>query len=543
MQALKIHRSWIVVSLAGLLSACAAWYPETDADNPKFDEQLSNLNQRLIETERDIRERNSFNTNQPWLVSEVIEETTKYPDLEGRTLKASLFNQTLPQMIGRLTELSGVNIELSSDLFVSAGGGNDGGGQTGGSRLQVQMEPEQSVDMSSVMTLLGRASFGEQGSIRENPLSVRISVSSNVQPVTNAFNDIAGQLGIHWRYNKDREIVTFYRLARKNFQIFFPGLADAEINVGGNGQDSVIDQSSSFEHEGGDWEEIASAMQSLMTPFGKATVVKSTGNIVVTDTPEGVRNVEEYVESLNDIFGRQVYLQIRTATVSVENTNDFNMTWKNILNTVNGGSTNLGLNSANVPSSALPNALNVIRTANGASLALEMLARETQSTEINEQSVTTLSNQPASLKVLTETGFISGISQQDISSTTDNVVSDVQTDTVNVGFDATLIPRVVSASTLQLQVALELSSNLTLVNFDSTIVQTPTRDRNSVVQRAWLKDGETWVLAAFSSMKSTEQETGSGSSGFWGLGGGTSKSKERQVLLVMITPHIQRGVF
>src|SRR5690606_16854578 len=171
-----------------------------------------------------------------------------------------------------------------------------------------------------------------------------------------------------------------------------------------------------------------------------------------------MEDITQYIEDINDVFGRQVHLQIRTAAVSVENTNDFNMTWNNILNTVNNGDFDLGLNSASIPTNSLPNAMNVIRNSTGASLALEMLAKETESTEINEQSVTTLSNQPASLKVLTETGYISGISQQDYNnSDINNVVSDVQTDTVNTGFDATLVPRVISANTLQLQVALELS--------------------------------------------------------------------------------------
>jgi type IVB pilus formation R64 PilN family outer membrane protein len=536
----------LAVALTVVLSGCAAWYPETKADDADAESELQTLKDRLNEREQSMRAAGQFQVNQPWLVSEVVEESTKYPDLDKIKLQAGLYNQTLPQMSGRLTELSGVSIDLSSDLYQSSTGEINSAQNNAGRELQVELNPTQNVNTGNVMRLLGRASFGEAGEARENPLAQPFSISVDNESLTTAFNKIATRLGIHWKYNKNLNTATFYRLGRKNFQVFFPGLAQADIDVGqSGGSDNVIRQRSQFSMEGGTWEELSDAIQSLMTPFGRATIVKSTGNIVVTDTPEGVRNVEEYVESVNDIFGRQVYLQIRTATVSVENTNDFNITWNNILNTVNDGASSLAINSADVAASALPNALNVIRTANGASLALEMLAKETQNTEINEQSVTTLSNQPASLKVLTETGYISGISQQDgnVVGGTDNVVSDVNTDTVNIGFDATLIPRVVSSSTLQLQVALELSSNLTLVNFDSTIVQTPTRDRNSVVQRAWLKDGETWILAAFTSEKSVEEETGSGSSGFWGLGGGTSRSKERQVLLVMITPHIQRGVF
>jgi len=305
----------------------------------------------------------------------------------------------------------------------------------------------------------------------------------------------------------------------------------------------VISQTSKFTFDGGTWDEVSSGVDALLSPWGNATIIKSTGNVIVKDTPRALEDIEDYVRDVNDIYGRQVYLEIRTASVKMEDANNFNLTWNNILNAVNGGEFQIGGQSADVATSALPNALNVIRPSNGANLALELLATKSKNIEMNEQSVTTLSNQPASLKVLTETGFISNISQQGDGSELENVVSDVETDTIESGFDATLIPRVVNKKRLQLQVALELSGNLTLQTFDSTIVQTPTQDRNTVVQRSWLNTGETWVIAAFKGDRSSEEEQGSGTSGFWGLGGGTSKSKSEQVLLIMITPQIQDGAY
>lgn len=541
---MKTH---LVSALAAsiMLSGCAAWYPKTNADQDKPIVDMESLKSDLDQATRKATERSSFKTSNPWLVAEEITEFQRYPTLDAKPITISQFNQTLPQMVNRISDLLGVNVFLASDLYLSMDGDvierPGGGGATGQPQSVGGAEV---IDTSSVLTLMGRSGFGGDSGRFGNPLDARITAVSNGGSATALLDNISAQLGISWKYDKPRNRVTFFRLTQENFQVFFPGESEMDVEAGRSGDsDSVISQSSKFETEGGSWEEIAEGVQALLSPYGKATIVKSTGNIVVSDTPEAMEQVTQYVESVNDIFGRQVYLQIRTATVAVDNANDFNLTWNNILNTVNSGQFDVGLNSAAVPTTGLPNAINVIRSATGASLALEMLASASESTEINEQSVTTISNQPTSLKVLTETGFISGISQQTQNVNLNNVVSDVQTDTVNTGFDATLLPRVVSDSSLQLQVALELSSNLTLVNFDSTIVQTPTRDRNSVVQRAWLQNGETWVLAAFTSDKTNKEERGTGSPGFWGLGGGTSKSKSNQVLLVMITPHIQNGVF
>jgi len=544
-----IKTSLVAVATSITLAGCAAWMPETNADRPKHMPTLEKLQAELLKLEQEASKGSKFKDDSPWLVAKHVGDYQKYDHLEGQKITIAQYGKTLPEMVVRLSEEMDVNIFLASDLYLNREGAANQGkknqstqkqGSEGGPRSIRQPEI---IDTSNVMTLFG-ATFGGNSGRFDDPLSAELTVKSEGQSASDLLDNIAAQLGISWKYDEVRNRVTFYRLDQENFQVFFPGIAEAEIDVGRSGdRDSVIRQNASYENESGSWEEIAEGVQALLSPFGKATIVKGTGNIVVVDTPEAMESVTEYIEKVNDVFGRQVYLQIRTAAVSVESANDFNVTWNNILNTVNSGAFELSSQTAEVPTQNLPNVFNVIRTSNGASLALELLASELESTEVNEQAVTTLSNQPTSLKVLTETGYISGISQQDATVNADNLVSDVQTDTVNIGFDATLLPRVISESRLQLQVALELSSNLTLVNFDSTIVQTPTRDRNSVVQRAWLRNGETWVLAAFNSSKSSNQEQGTGDPGFWGLGGGTSKSKEEQILLVMITPHIQEGVF
>lgn len=544
----RLFLTAMVVASLGL-GGCASWYPDTKADKPSGAPSADSLKLQKEEADRRSADMSAFQTSTPWLVASTVVEYEQYASLNRKPVEIAQYDRTLPQMVARISEKAGVNIFLASDLY-RAPEKNQEQNVEGSAADSMGLEVDStgistSINDSNVLTLLGQSSQSTASRL-EKPLKQKISVVINGS-AAQLLNSIASQLGIAWKYDEARNRVTFYRLTRENFQVFFPGLTNTKLSMGGSGADSadsVIEQKSEMELEGGDWKELEDGVGSLLTPYGKATIIKSTGNIIVVDTPEAMEDITSFIEDLNDVYSRQVHLQIRTASVTVKNGNDFNLTWNNILNTVNGGEFGLGVNSAAVATNALPNVMNVIRSSTGASLALEMLAQQTESTEINEQSVTTLSNQPASLKVLTETGYISAISQQESGvSNLENVISDVQVSTINTGFNATLVPRVVSDSVLQLQVAMELSNNLVLVNFDSTIVQTPTRDRNAVVQRAWLRNGETWVLAAFNSEKSNKQESGTGSSGFWGLGGGTSKSNEQQVLLIMITPHIQEGMF
>lgn len=524
------------------LSGCSSWLPKGDADTDK-EARYNQILKELQQSRAEQKGGRSFFSKTPWIVGSKVQHVDRYPELKKVPLTLAEYDKRLPQLIKRLQELTDYSFRINSDLYIKP---NESEG------IIESGEEAKGTDSAgnsiSTTELLGSVAIGtprQSGDIFDDPTKLPISVVIDNGSLKKGLDQITSQLSISWRFDKSRNRIEFFRLDSKNFQIFFPGESETEVEVGGSGDsaDSVIKQTSKFAFNGGTWDEVSSGVDALLSPWGSATIIKSTGNIIVKDTPRALEDIEHYVREVNDIYGRQVYLEIRTASVKMEDANNFNLTWNNILNAVNGGSFNVGVNSSDVATSALPNALNVIRPKNGASLALELLATKSKSIELNNQSVTTVSNQPASLKVLTETGYIKNISQQGDGSQLENVVSDVETDTIQSGFDATLIPRVVNKQSLQLQVALELSGNLSLQTFDSTIVQTPTQDRNTVVQRSWLKSGETWVIAAFKGDKSSEQEQGSGSSGFWGLGGGTSKAKSEQVLLIMITPQIQDGAY
>jgi type IVB pilus formation R64 PilN family outer membrane protein len=546
MKAKTFTGRFIALAVAStILGGCSSWLPKGDADTDK-EARYNQIMGELQKSRAKQGEERQFFSNTPWIVGTEVKFVEKYPELSEIPITLAEYDKRLPQLIKRLQEMTDYSYQLNSDLYAKPveSEGIIESGEGGGDSLGT----DSAGNPSSTSLLLGASALGtprQSGDIFDDPTKQTVSVVMQDGNLKRVLDQIVSQLSINWRFDKARERIEFYRLDKRNFQIYFPGESETEIAVGGSGEsaDSVISQTSKFTFDGGTWDEVSSGVDALLSPWGNATIIKSTGNVIVKDTPRALEDIEDYVRDVNDIYGRQVYLEIRTASVKMEDANNFNLTWNNILNAVNGGEFQIGGQSADVATSALPNALNVIRPSNGANLALELLATKSKNIEMNEQSVTTLSNQPASLKVLTETGFISNISQQGDGSELENVVSDVETDTIESGFDATLIPRVVNKKRLQLQVALELSGNLTLQTFDSTIVQTPTQDRNTVVQRSWLNTGETWVIAAFKGDRSSEEEQGSGTSGFWGLGGGTSKSKSEQVLLIMITPQIQDGAY
>jgi len=484
---------------------------------------------------------------QAWVGGSMVYDPVRHERLESETIKFAMNGVTLPEIIVRLSELTDLNIKLNSDLGEKPKNRDSESDSkptsTDSTGKSVQLAASSPLSPLSLMGASAPQNTRKNTDIIGNPLTVETSIS--VQgPVRQALDLVASKFGISWRFSEAENTIEFFRVETRSFQVFFPGGTTQDVTVGkSEGEDSVIEQETQYENSGGNWDEIKAGIESILSPYGRANILQSTGSVVVSDTPQNLRFIGEYVEKINEIYGRQVYLEFRVVSVTMRDNNQFQATWSNILQTIRGGKTQIGLESNGTVLSELGNQLNIIQTNNGANLALELLATKANLAEVTTHSVTTLSNQPAPIRVVTDTGYISGINQEAGTSGQEAIISEVETSTIDTGFSVTLLPRVQNAERLQLQIAMEISNLLELKSFDDTVIQTPTLDRRALVQRAWLNSGHTLVMSGFMSDRERLNLTGSGNAGFWGLGGGRSSDKDQQVLMVLITPYIQSGAY
>lgn len=536
------YKTWVKAGIVGMavasLSGCASWFSEQKSLNEI--EQRQNEVLETLEKEPEKRSRaREFVSSTPWIAGQSVHKEQAYPRLESTPALLTEKSITLPRVAARLGDLTGINISLDPDLgqqptdddFQSDQQGQQSTGAAGGSAPPNPLAPQ-----------LGRNQRNEKltGLVME-PLTSEIDVEFDTS-LKRALDSIASRFSIDWVYDRQANEVTFYRTRTETLQIDYPGAVTGEIQVGSNDdQDSVMSEEITYQNSAGSWSEIKRGLDTLLSPWGKAEISESTGAISITDTPDTLEAAKEYVSRLNETFSRQVYLEFRMVSVIMEDGNSFQASWDGVLNQILDGDYAAGLTTGSGVMSSQGNTLNVIRNENQAQAALQMLAEKANLSQVTSRSVTTMSNQPAPIRVVSDQTYVSGVNELQNTGSDAGVTTEVETDTINTGFSATLLPRIQGSERLQLQISIELSSLVSLETIEDSLIQVPELDRQTTVQRAWLKSGETLVMSGFSQNEDQLDLSGSGDAGFWGFGGGRSRQSNEQVLLIMVTPHVRSG--
>lgn len=537
-----------LLTLTLVLSGCASWFSgeETRREMEKRRQEVLDRIER--EPEKRTKER-EFVSSTPWLAGENVHKEQAYPELESAPAVLTENDITLPEIASRLGDLSGVNIKLDPDLGKlpdsdefqvdeegEGGGGGSGSGSGGG-------QGSSGLGSSNPLSpQLGRSGQNDRlTGLVMKPLTSEINIDFDTN-LKRALDNLASRFSVHWDYDRQNNEVTFYRTDTRSFQVDFAGDVEGEVQVGSDDDaDSVMSESLSYENSAGTWDQIEKGFQSVLSPWGDVELSESSGSITVTDTPNTLESAKEYADQLNDVLSRQVYLEFDIISVNMEDGNSFQASWDGVLNEVMDARYGAGVDSSSGVMSEQGNSLNVVRNKNDAEAALQMLATKANVSQVTSRSVTTMSNQPAPIRVVNDNTYVSGVNELEGNNSDSGVTTEVETDTINTGFSATLLPKIKNSNELQLQVSMELSSLVSLDTVGDSLVQAPERDRQTTVQRAWLSSGETLVMSGFSQDQDQLDLSGTGDASFWGFGGGRSRQSNERVLLIMVTPHVRSG--
>ncbi|TMV53920.1 hypothetical protein FGG78_38880 [Thioclava sp. BHET1] len=116
----------------------------------------------------------------------------------------------------------------------------------------------------------------------------------------------------------------------------------------------------------------------------------------------------------------------------------------------------------------------------------------------------------------------------------------LETGTVDTGISIHALPRLIGKSKIQLDLTI-LNNQLTkLDNFTSgdTTLQLPTVDERSIENDSVLRPGETLILSGYEQETASKDDAGTGSSSFFGLGGGRKASHQKVRMIVLVRPSI-----
>ncbi|MCQ9390975.1 PilN family type IVB pilus formation outer membrane protein [Pseudomonas viridiflava] len=382
-------------------------------------------------------------------------------------------------------------------------------------------------------------------------------------------DDVTARLGLSYKYNPASRSVQVTYFDTKVFDVYaFGDVQEIKSTVrsgmttssgtgssGSSGSSSSGSSSSGVSGDSGSNQsttvtlntsiltDIQSNVQAMLStsPPGRMYLSPSTGTLTVTDRPDVLANVETYLAKTNHSITQQVLFNVKVFEATLTDTDQLALNWAAVYNSL---STKWGLSLSNtvpgISSSAISGSVGIVDTANsawaGSNAIIQAIAEQARISNVRSPSVTTLNLQPAPLQIGNVQGYIPSVQTNTTASVGSSTA--ITPGTITSGFNMTLQPRLMDDDEMLLMITINMSSKPTFQPFTSngSSVQIPNYDAKSLSPKVKLRSGQTLILSGFDELNDNTDKIGTGSPGFFGLGGGRTRTSSQSFLVVLITP-------
>ena len=290
------------------------------------------------------------------------------------------------------------------------------------------------------------------------------------------------------------------------------------------------------------WTDVKQYLLSLMSPDGTLAVMESSGLVTVKDTPDAQRRVAKAVADLNNLVGKQIYMNVNVYSVTMDSSDDYgldlNAKWAGHYLTL-GASTGSGSSGTNGFSAGIATGPFA-----SSSVFVHALSSLGKTSIVNQFSITTLNGQPTPIGNNKKIPYISGIQIQ--SDANGNPLQSIITGAVYQGIGMSITPKVQPNGKVLVEYALNLNDFNGFSQFSTGSGATaqslslPNTTLKNILQRASLRSGQTLVLSGFKQANATSTDQGIGSVKNWLLGGGNQSSNTVQYLVITVTPYVAK---
>ena len=296
---------------------------------------------------------------------------------------------------------------------------------------------------------------------------------------------------------------------------------------------------------------------------GRVTVDKLTGTVQVTTSPRRMKDIDAFMQNLIKSMNRQVYIEVKILNVALTDDNALGINWTAVANGA-GQSYTLGVNNTPTSTSVatIPGGTGLVLgggTAVGSALtphsmiqsitaAISALQQQGTVRIVSEPKVRTLNNQPAIMKVGTDT--VSWTATTTASTTINGVTTNgvtTYTPTVQtIGVLLSVTPQISGDGLITMDVMPVVNSLAGTstspgpagsANSSAQILNT---QQTSTLVR--VKDGETAVIGGL--IQLSDSETADNVPGLGNIPGmgvlfrGKYSNKQRNELVIFVTPHL-----
>ncbi len=307
-------RAWAVVAVCMGLASCSLTRDilrvERSADRARADiaaEHAAFARAVSGKGERQVAE----NVDRPWIVGKAIplaREVTLPPALRANVRTTLLFSGgavDLNVAARRIAAATSIPIFVRSDALLPL------------DRFQPRLSG--GTDVASA-----------PGS---HPPDATVTLSAgDPEPLADVLDRIAAQLGVHWRYDAGR--IEFYRTETRTFDVramMLDATAQASLGLEAGGKQQGFVSSSRTSLGGGVQDPLKSVRARLELFLSRAgTLVAQPGagaTVVVTDLPEVLRRIGEYVDRENRALTRRIRLVFEEVTLATDKSAEAGIDW------------------------------------------------------------------------------------------------------------------------------------------------------------------------------------------------------------------------
>lgn len=354
---------------------------------------------------------------------------------------------------------------------------------------------------------------------------------------------VGAHFNVAWKYEKGRIIID--STVTRSFDV--PALATVtglNFNLGSSG-DGANGGKAKNEANVDFFAELDAGIKALVGE-GSYSINKVGGVVTVTANPATVDRVQTYITAINERTSEQVNLDIKVYSVTMRDSEDLNFNLTAALKEA----TKYGLGLAgNGTSSAITGGgslswalLQEDSKWSGSKATLQALSQRGDVSEVTSAVVQAINGQPVPFQVGLEREYIPKITREEDSD--GNVSISNETAEISSGFGLQMVPRIERNGDILLQYGIDISQLVGAQDgFDTREIGGETLQLKRVAKRNFLQQARiphqtTLVLAGFEQTKSTTSKSGIGHPNFSLFGGGRSSSKEKEILVIMITPTI-----
>ena len=318
-------------------------------------------------------------------------------------------------------------------------------------------------------------------------------------PLAGLLDWLASQAQLRWSYEDER--IVFRRVVTQYIQVkTLPGALKGTTNFTSNISSGTSTLSSEL---GGDlWAALQATLPLLISSSGQFYLDTRLGMITVRDAIANVKEVERYVEQINQLFMRQVNIQVEIVQVDMNTEAQSGIDWGEVSRTLSSGAVLRSSGPAFNAGSTTSGSIGLYK--GEAQVLFKALERYGRVSNMYSAVLNTLHRQPVPLSVTNSKTYLRSISAGAL--TTAGAVSSGPTLTVadlNTGFTLSLVPAILDSNRVLLESSIGISSTRELqqystgTGFGQAVLQQPNVDNFQNVQRVSMSLGESLVLLGY----------------------------------------------